>query len=115
MDFAPAYLAQRAFYRFVDFFHHWYVDGSRVFAHRFVNTLEVADQTFAVKITLRYFFQPLYRDYTVIGRILGVVFRSGRILIGLAIYVLITMLFILVYLAWLAVPAVIIVYAARNF
>jgi len=114
MDFAPIYLIQRLFYRLIDFFHHWYVDGSRVIAHRFISTLEVADQSFAVKITLRYFFQPLYRDYTIIGRVLGIIFRSGRILIGLAVYLVIAALFLLFYFAWLAVPAVILFYAARN-
>ena len=114
MDFAPISLIQRFFYRFIDFFHHWYVDGSRVIAHRFISTLEVADQTFAVKITLRYFFQPLYRDYSVIGRVLGVIFRSGRILIGAAVYAAIASLFLIFYLAWLAVPPAVLFYAARN-
>jgi hypothetical protein len=114
MDFALVYLVQRFFYRFFDFFHHWYVGGSRVFAHAFISTLEAADRTFAVKITLKYFFQPLYKDYTAIGRILGVVFRTGRILIGAVIYLAIALIFVAAYLVWLAIPATIIFYAARN-
>lgn len=114
MDFAPAYLVQRFFYRLVDFFHHWYVDGSRAIGRRFIGTLEAADQAFAVKITLRYFFQPLYKDYTVIGRIMGVVFRTGRIAIGLAVYLLVAVLFLAFYLAWLATPAIIILYGVRG-
>lgn len=115
MDFAPVYLIQRFFYRFVDFFHHWYVDGSRVIGHRFMTALTEADRSLALKITLRYFFRPLYGDYTVIGRILGIIFRTGRIIIGAVVYVVIAFLFLLLYLAWLAVPAVIIIYAAKGF
>ena len=114
MDFAPVYLIQRFFYHLVNFFHHWYVDGSRNIGHRFVTTLEGTDQTLAIRITVRHFFEPLYRDYTIIGRILGVIFRTGRILIGGVIYALITLIFLLFYLAWIATPVLILFYAARG-
>lgn len=114
MDFAPVYLLERAWYRFVDFFHHWYVDGSRVIGHRFVTALEETDRSLAIKVTILHFFEPLYKDYTVIGRILGVIFRTFRIVIGLVVYAVIVALFLLFYLAWLATPAVIIYYAVRR-
>ncbi len=110
MNFSLIYLANRFFYRLFDFFHHWYADGSKVFFNYFISFLERLDQRFAVKITLRYFFQPLYGDYTIVGRILGVIFRSGRIFIGTAVYLLATAVFLVVYLLWLLVPAVIILY-----
>lgn len=108
MDFAPAYIVQRFFFRLGDFFHHWYVDGSRVIGHRFLIALEEADRSFAIKVTLRYFFMPLYRDYSFIGRVLGVIFRTGRVLLGLTVYAIVAALFLVFYLAWLATPAVII-------
>ena len=113
MDFAPAYLLTRFIYRLVDFFHHWYVDGSRSIGHRFISTLEGTDRSFALKITLRYFFQPLYKDYSIIGRILGIIFRSGRIVMGVAAYLLISLVFLAIYLAWIATPAIILFYAVR--
>ena len=114
MDFALVYLIQRFFYRLSDFFHHWYVDGSRVFAHKLISTLEGADQTIAFKITLRHFFEPLYKDYTVIGRILGVVFRTGRLILGSAFYLFIFAAFAVAYLIWIAGPAIILFYAATG-
>jgi hypothetical protein len=114
MDFAPVYLIQRFFYRLVDFFHHWYVDGSRAIGHRFVTALEEADRSLAIKITIRYFFQPLYRDYSAIGRVLGVIFRTGRILVGLVVYSVIMALFLVLYLAWLLVLPLIVYYATRG-
>lgn len=107
MDFAPIYLIQRFFYRIADFFHHWYVDGSRAIGNQFITTLQATDQTFAIKITLRYFFQPLYKDYSVIGRIMGVVGRTGRIIIGGVVYLLTAITFAVVYVVWLAIPVAI--------
>lgn len=115
MDFAPVYLIQRFLYRILDFFHHWYVDGSRLIGHKFISTLEDADRTFALKITLRYFFQPLYKDYTVIGRILGFFFRTARILLGAALYFVIIILFLIFYLAWVLLPATILFYAIKAY
>lgn len=114
MDFALTYLLARLWYRFIDFFHHWYVDGSVAIAHRFVSALERADRSLAIRVTFRYFFQPLYRDYSIIGRILGVIFRTGRILIGLAVYAVIASFFLLFYLAWIATPALILLYVIRS-
>lgn len=115
MNFALVYLAHRPFYRLVDFFHHWYVDGPRYFAHGFISFLERLDQTLAIRITFRYLFQPLYKDYTIIGRILGFIFRSIRIAIGLAVYLFFSIVFIVFYLAWVSVPPVILflAYGAR--
>lgn len=109
------YLVRRAFYRIADFFHHWYVDGSRVLAHKFISILEETDKSLAIRLTLKYFFQPLYKDYTVVGRILGVVFRSGRILVGGIFYLFIGVVFLVIYLVWVLVPPVIALLAVKDF
>ncbi len=109
MNVALVYLVERFFWRIGDFFHHWYVHGSRKFAHYFVSFLERVDRTLAFKITLRYFFQPLYKDYSVVGRILGIFFRSGRLLIGLFVYVVLGLLFLAIYIVWVALPVVLVV------
>jgi len=114
MDFALVYVVQRFFYRFFDFFHHWYVDGSKAFARRLMSTLAAADQTIAFKITLQHFFEPLYKDYSVVGRILGVVFRTGRVILGSVFYVFLLVCFAIAYVVWVAVPAGIIFYAAAG-
>src|SRR3989344_2268545 len=113
MNFSLIYLANRFFYRLFDFFHHWNADGSRVFFHHSISLLERLDRYFAVRITVRYFFRPLYGDYTIIGRILGIIFRSGRIVIGATVYLFVAALFFVVYLLWLLIPAVAILYVLR--
>ena len=114
MDFAPTYLLYRFFYRFFQFFHNWYVHGSRNAAHWFLTFLERLDRVFAVKITLLYFFHPLYGDYSIIGRILGVIFRSFRIAIGVFVYFVIAAIAALCYVFWLSIPIILLVYASRN-
>jgi hypothetical protein len=104
MDFAPIYLLQRLGYRIGAFFYHWYVGGSRVIGNAFISTLQSADEIFAVKITLQHFFEPLYNDYSGVGRVVGVVFRFGRVLIGAVIYGILALFFLAVYVLWLAVP-----------
>ncbi len=108
MNVALVYLVGRFFWRIGDFFHHWYVHGSRGIAHYFISLLESVDRTMAFKITLRYFFQPLYKDYSVVGRVLGIFFRSGRILIGLIIYLALGFLFLAFYLLWISIPVLIV-------
>lgn len=115
MNFALIYLFNRFFYQLGSFFHHWYIDASRYLFHYFMSTLERLDRTWAVRITLRYFFHPLYKDYTIIGRIVGMIFRSGRIFIGSVIYLLAAGLFIVLYLFWLAAPFLLLFYIGKNF
>jgi nitrogen fixation/metabolism regulation signal transduction histidine kinase len=114
MDFSFVYLAQRLLYRFLDFFHHWYVDGSRAFGRSFMKTMRSVDDSFAVAITLRHFFEPLYKDYSVVGRIMGFFFRTLRVIIGGIFYLFLAVLFAIAYLVWIAIPITILYYAARN-
>jgi tryptophan-rich sensory protein len=105
MDFSPIYLLNRFFYRLYDFFHHWYVDGSRWFGRRAMAAFTKLDRTFAVKVTLEHLFEPLYKDYTVMGRILGAIFRTLRVLVGFVVYAIVAVAILSVYIAWLAIPA----------
>jgi|SRR3989344_2275166 len=115
MEFAPRYIWSRLVFRLRDFFHHWYEHGTQRIAHAFISLLESLDQTFAVAITARHFFEPLYKDYTVIGRIVGVVFRASRILLGLTLYLAVACVFAAIYFAWLALPPYIIWHVATGF
>ncbi|OGY98781.1 MAG: hypothetical protein A2855_00670 [Candidatus Liptonbacteria bacterium RIFCSPHIGHO2_01_FULL_57_28] len=115
MSFAPLYLLNRLFFRISDFFHHWYIDGSRAILHRCTSVFESLDQTFALRITLRYFWKPLYGDYSIVGRIFGVIFRSGRILIGSVIYLALGAIMLAFYLLWLILPFAILFGAYRAY
>lgn len=114
MSFWPVYLGGRFLWRLADFFRHWYLDGSRRLAHGFISFLFDMDRIFAVRITMHYFWKPLYGDYSIIGRVLGVVFRTARIIVALGLYAIFAAIFAVIYLAWLAVPFVPLLMVYRN-
>ena len=115
MNFSLIYLVSRFFFRLSDFFHHWYIDGSRRIAHWGLSVFERFDRVIAFRITLRHFSKPLYRDYSIVGRILGVIFRSARLCVGVGMYIPLGLLWAGVYLLWIAIPFVILLLAYQGF
>lgn len=104
MSFSLVYLLQRFFYRIYEFLRHWYVGSFLAVTHKTLNILEALDRRLALRITLRYLFRPLYQDYTVLGYILGFIFRSGRLILGSIIYLSIFIIAAAIYLAWAVAP-----------
>lgn len=104
MLIAVLYLVDRLFYRWMQFFVHWYGHSFIFVFGSCLKTLEKLDRLLAFKITMRNFLIPLYGDYSFLGRILGVIFRSMRIVVGATIYLMIFMLFGLAYIFWAVIP-----------
>jgi hypothetical protein len=102
------YLISRFFYRLAEFFRHWYISSFRIFSHYVISILEKLDRRFALKITLKHLFQPLYQDRTLIGYILGFFFRSGRLILGGIVYLGVLAIAVFCYFIWLAIPLYII-------
>ena len=102
------YLLNRLIFRIVEFFKHWYIHSFRIYTHFVISILERFDRQLAWKITLKYIFEPLYQDRSVIGYTLGFIFRSIRLIIGSVIYALIIAAAVFFYLIWLAIPIYII-------
>jgi len=103
-SFALGYLAQRFVYRIGDFLRHWYVKSVHLYGGWIIDRFQEIDYTLAWRITAKNFFQPLYKDYSVIGYILGFFFRTGRILIASAIYLVLFTAALAVYIFWLLLP-----------
>lgn len=101
---AAAFLLDRFFYRIAQFFAHWYGHSFWRIGGWAVRVLERLDAFFAVRVNARYFLIPLYQDYTVLGRILGVFLRSLRVFSGSVIYFAVAALFFLLYLVWAVIP-----------
>ncbi|OGY69661.1 MAG: hypothetical protein A2586_01520 [Candidatus Harrisonbacteria bacterium RIFOXYD1_FULL_40_9] len=104
MDFSLLYLFRQGFYRFIEFWIHWYRNGFSFVAYGVMRILRRFDQYFAMRITLRNFFEPLYRDYTAIGYILGFVLRSVRVLAASFFYALLIIGAAFLYLFWASIP-----------
>ncbi len=108
MTLAIFYLAQRFIYRIFEFLRHWYVKSVRIYLNYTINLLEKVDYYLAWEITLKNLFKPLYKDYSVIGYILGFFFRLFRLLISSLIYLFIFGIILVIYLAWVAFPVLLV-------
>jgi hypothetical protein len=73
-----------------------------------MEVLGALDRTWALKITVRNLFEPLYQDRTILGFILGFIFRIIRAVIGTVVYGFVSIVFVLVYGVWAIGPIYII-------
>lgn len=89
-----------------NFFTYWYVQSASRFFQAYRETLSTTEETFAISQTIKNISKPLFQDYTLGGRVVGVLLRCVRIIGGLFSYLLLALLFISTYLLWLAFPAV---------
>jgi len=108
MNNALFYVIQHFFFHLFEFFRHWYVKSMKIYSNFVIDQLQQLDYSLAWRITLKHLFEPLYRDYTVLGYILGFGFRVGRLVVGGFIYLIIFAVAIGLYLFWLAIPIYII-------
>lgn len=100
MSFSLIYLLNRFFYRLADFARHWYINSFYIFSHSAISLLRLLDKRFALAINSRLWFKPLYQDYTIIGYILGFLFRTLRIGVAAVLYSLVIIFFLVGYLIW---------------
>ena len=102
------YLIKRFFYRIFDFLRHWYVKSAKIYSNFVVDRLQKMDRVLAWRVNAKYLFQPLYKDYSLVGHILGFPLRFLRLIGTGLVYIFVFVLAILIYLIWLAIPIVII-------
>ncbi len=98
------YILARTWYRVRLFISDWYIGSFRIISRKTIDLLESVDRTWAIWITFKNIFQPLYQDRTFTGRILGFIFRSIRIVIALVLYLLIIAIAIIIYVAIFIAP-----------
>ncbi len=99
-----SYLASLFVRRIFEFLEHWYAGSFRAAGGKFIDLLREWDRFFALRITVRHLLQPLYQDRTFIGYILGPIFRTGRIMVALAVYLAAASLAAILYLFWIIIP-----------
>lgn len=113
--FALSYLVQLALTRIAGFFVHWYIDGSRAFRNQYRSISRSLENTVAARTMLHLLFRPLYGDYSFVGRIIGPIFRMGRLVIGGVAHLFLVVVFGVLWLCWVALPLVLIIYATGIF
>lgn len=109
--FALSYLVQLALSRIAGFIKRWYVDATHGFLARYRAASRSLEDAVASRAMLHLLFRPLYGDYSVVGRIIGPVFRLGRLLGGLVAHAFIAAVFLMLWLAWILIPPFLLTYA----
>ena len=107
------FILNRFIFRISEFIWHWYVGAAKIYGHFAISIFEKLDGSFALKITIRHLFEPLYQDRTVLGYILGFPLRMLRLIIGGIFYAIMAILFLAGYLLWAAVPLILILKAVN--
>ncbi len=102
------FLIDRFVFRISNFLRHWYVISFQIYANYIISILEQMDRFFALKISYKYLFSPLYGDRSILGYFFGFIFRLARIFSGGVFYVIFTAAAAALFLVWAAVPLFII-------
>jgi hypothetical protein len=101
IGYLSSYLGRKT----VLFFERWYIDFSRTYWLWVLEQFQNLDRSFALRINVHFWLQPLFGDYTTVGRIIGPVLRTGRIILGFLTYLLLFGAAILFWCFWiLAIP-----------
>ena len=108
---AFSYILTQALGWVTDFFRHWYADGFRAFVKTFLRALSKLDRTLAFRVSAKNLFNPMYQDRSFFGYVFGFLFRMVRILVALAMYAILGVVFVIFYTAWTIIPLYLIIRA----
>jgi|GEM_PF-1244891 hypothetical protein len=97
-----------------DFIVFWYWRSSKDFWQREVNFIKRTERDIGILINLKLILQPIYSDYTFIGRLIGPFFRLFRVLLGCVCVVFFSFLIVVIYLLWLVLPPIALVMIIKN-
>jgi hypothetical protein len=114
MTNAVTYLIARFFLSIWGFVWHWYVDGFWRVTKKAIAMLSSLDRTFALRLTLRNFFRPLYQDHTIPGHVFGFFFRTIRVALAILSYIIVVLGAIVVYVVWALLPFYILALGFKN-
>lgn len=85
-------------------FEFWYPESTVFFIRTWRNLTLLLEEDLAVGLMWRLLFTPLFHDSSIVGRILSLLFRVGRILIGLFAFLIATISFLAIGGYWLILP-----------
>ncbi len=70
--------------------------------------LEITNNEVAFTLNLRLLFTPLFGDYTIIGRLMGFIFRVVRIAVGLVVTLIVFVMMLTLPVLWTILPVLLI-------
>lgn len=98
----------------INFASGWYIRGSKKFWNGAFGFIKSMDSDLGVVANVYNWTSPLYGDYSYCGMIIGPIFRTARIFIGSAVYLVVFLVALGAYVVCLALPAVILIMFFSN-
>lgn len=89
---------------FMGFFKFWYIAGPVWFWRQNWQMIGNFESVFATRAMLQHISEPIFQDYTRAGRVIGVVVRILRTILGLIFYVVVMAIFTIAAAIWLIAP-----------
>ncbi|MGC9611039.1 MAG: hypothetical protein ABSE68_02355 [Minisyncoccia bacterium] len=108
------YLIRRFFYRILEFLRHWYVKSAKIYSNFVLERLESIDRVLAWRVNFKYLFQPLYGDYSFLGRVLSFFIRIPKLIGTSLIYLVIFAVAVFIYLVWILFPLAVVAVVFTN-
>jgi hypothetical protein len=105
----------RFFKGIYDFLYFWYVKSSKDFWHRELVFIKDVERDIGLLINLKLLTQPIFGDYSYMGRIIGPIFRLGRVIFGFFLVLISLFAIIVSYVIWLLLPPVAFLMFIKNF
>jgi hypothetical protein len=105
---AATYLIKTFVFRIGMFLRHWYIDGFFALYGVWLRFLRFYERRVAIRINVRFLFQPLYQEYNIIGYVLGFLYRFIKVVIGGFLYMVTGIVCFIMYVVWAAIPLVLI-------
>ncbi len=88
----------------LDFVYWWAVQFPKRIFTVLKNFLLLVNNELSVGLTLRLLFTPLFGDYTVIGRVIGFIYRSVKLFFGIPLLLLFAFVTLISPLIWYVLP-----------
>ncbi len=98
----------------INFFSFWYITISKSFWNKEILFIKGIERDIGVLINLKLMFQPIFGDYSYMGRVIGPAFRLGRILIGFIIMAVSVVVVVIIYLIWIILPPLVFLMVFLN-
>jgi hypothetical protein len=97
-----------------NFFYFWYFSSSKSFWRKEISFMKGIERDIGVFINLKLLFQPIFGDYSYMGRVIGPIFRLGRVLLGFIIMAISIIVILIIYTIWIILPPLAFLMAVLN-
>lgn len=88
----------------VAFIKFYFFDSLKLLYRFWQNVVALLEEDLAVTLMIRLFLVPLFHDSSIVGRLLSLIFRSFRILIGFLAFLIATVVILTGACFWIAAP-----------